>query len=431
VEHRLVQGIEQALNWSGADGLGRAFAHGTLPDTALCRRLLTPTRLLDLVMRRSLAAHRLRILTGGEDVHPQRYLTMASARRGQTLPMADMRRLGLFLREGCTLVVDETNTYDPTMEAACRALQWWSRELVQVNTYLTTGDAAGFQLHWDDHDVIVVQLAGSKSWQVRGLSRPAPMYRDAAPNPEPCDEVVWAGAMQPGDIMHIPRGYWHQATREDRGEGFSLHVTFGFPKRTGVDWLSWLADRARENELFRHDILRWNHEKEIDAQRLAFVDDAVRLAATHPPAEFLAAREQQRSPARHIQTHGLFGEPQQVVCIAEFPPTLTPREDRVRVEAAGKTITMAATALPALRVLLSGHPVDLNDAAIRLGDVVTVVARVLVGEAICADATHELLSGYADLVPPVSTASTSLAAAFAGSSNGPERSPEVMSLAQE
>ncbi|MCU1685212.1 MAG: myc induced nuclear antigen [Amycolatopsis sp.] len=103
-----------------------------------------------------------------------------------------------------------------------------SRELVQVNTYLTTGDAAGFNLHWDDHDVIVVQLGGEKTWEVRGASRTAPMYRDVERNNEPPSDIVWSGTMKTGDVMHIPRGYWHQATRAERGAGFSLHATFGF-----------------------------------------------------------------------------------------------------------------------------------------------------------------------------------------------------------
>ncbi|WP_407077529.1 JmjC domain-containing protein [Streptomyces sp. SCSIO 30461] len=67
--------------------------------------------------------------------------------------MADMHRVGALMREGCTMVLDEVDFFDPAMEATCRALQWWAHELVQVNAYLTTQDASGFKLHWDDHDV--------------------------------------------------------------------------------------------------------------------------------------------------------------------------------------------------------------------------------------------------------------------------------------
>ena len=164
MDHRLVAAIEKALDWTGPDALGREFTRGALPERDLCARLLTPTRLLDLVMRRSLAPHRLQILVDGEFLHPHHYLTTATARRGQT-PMADMRRLGELLRSGCTLVVDELNTYDPTMEVACRALQWWSHELVQVNTYLTTGEAAGFKLHW------MTTTCSSCNWPARSRGK--------------------------------------------------------------------------------------------------------------------------------------------------------------------------------------------------------------------------------------------------------------------
>ncbi|WP_246009960.1 cupin domain-containing protein [Actinokineospora cianjurensis] len=235
MDHRLVSAIEKALGWNGAQLLGKEFARGTIPDTDLCLRLLTPTNLLDTMMRRSLAIPQLRFFKAGKELHPDAFLTDAVTRRGQSTSMANMDRVGRLIKDGCTIVLDSFDTFDPTMEAACRALQWWAHELVQVNTYLTTHDAAGFNLHWDDHDVLILQLSGDKSWEVRGASREVPMYRDSEANRTPSEELVWSGTMSPGDVMHIPRGYWHQATRTDRGAGHSLHITFGFVNRTGVD----------------------------------------------------------------------------------------------------------------------------------------------------------------------------------------------------
>jgi ribosomal protein L16 Arg81 hydroxylase len=290
MEHRLVANIEKALGWSGPADIGTTFVRGDMPDTEVCGRLLTPQRLLDLVMRRSLAPHRLQCLVDGEFVHPQRYLITSAARRGQT-PMAHMQKLGQLLKSGCTLVVDEINTYDPTLEVACRALQWWAHELVQANVYLTTGEAAGFQRHWDDHDVLIVQLAGEKTWEIRGPSRPAPMYRDGAPNLEPPEEIIWSGTLRAGQVMHIPRGCWHQATRQERGDGYSLHVTFGLIKRTGTHWMTWLADQTRHQELFRHDIARWASIEDRKAQHLEFVDAAVRLVTSGSLTDYLHQRE--------------------------------------------------------------------------------------------------------------------------------------------
>jgi hypothetical protein len=398
MEHRLVHGIQKALGWSGPEPLGSVFARGSLPELALCARLLTPTKLLDLVMRRSLSTDGLRCLVNGVDLHPRSYLGLSPARRGQPVPMADMQRIGRLLQSGCTLILDMAHFFDPTLEVACRALQWWSSELVQVNLYLTTGEAAGFELHWDDHDVIVVQLAGEKSWEVRGLSRPAPMYRDAVPNPDPPDDIVWTGTMQAGDVMHIPRGYWHQATRADRGDGFSLHATFGFSKRTGVDYLNWLADHSREIELFRHDLDRWGVATDRAAQQLALTDEAVRLVATRSVAEYLAARAQDRPAARHVATHDVFGPPMAVVCCSEFPPAVLEHDDTVVVSAAGRTVTFAAAAQPALRLLLSGRPVVVSALAASTGLDIAPVVQVLVEQGICAELTAELDVGYADWV---------------------------------
>lgn len=404
MDHLVVQSIEKALGWDSAAPMGQTFAHGTLADPALCTRLLTPHRFLDLVMRRELAPPQLRCLRDGTDVHPDAFIQRQVTRRGQSLSLVNMDRLGRLLEGGCTLILDALDLFDPRMEVACRALQWWSRELVQVNTYLTTGSASGFGLHWDDHDVIVVQLAGEKSWEVRGLSRPAPLYRDAAPNVDPPDDIVWAGTLRAGDVMHIPRGYWHQATRADRGEGYSLHVTFGFMQRTGIDWLTWLADRAREREVFRHDLDRWSDDDGRADQARGLQAELSGLVHSYPPDAYLTARAQQQPPPRQVATWGVFGPPSQVVCVTDFPPTIEQDDAAVTVTAVGKRLTFAARAEPALRLLLSGEPVGLAAVTDATGVDAAAVAAPLLKEGICAELTDALSSAYTDL-PTVETSS--------------------------
>ncbi len=397
-DHRLIQGVEHALGWTGPSALGTQFARGKLPDPELVTRLLTPRRLLDVLMRRSLSPPHVRCLTNGTELHPREYVTETTSRRGQAIPMVDMHRLGHLLETGCTLLVDAINRWDATMEVACRAWQWWGRERVQVNTYLTTQDTSGFTLHWDNHDVVIVQLAGEKSWDVRTPSRPVPMYRDAASNSEPSNERVWSGTLTAGEVMHIPRGYWHQASRTTQGAGYSLHATFGIEQRTGVDWLTWLADRSRENEVFRHDLIRYGpHEQHAQAQALA--EAACHLVTSASPEEFLAAREQQQPAPRQACTNGVFGRPAAVACVTDFPPRLHHCGDTITVHSAGKKITIAAKAASALRMLLCGQPVDLAAVSAAAGIDATKLADVLIKEGLCAEVTDELLSGYTGLIP--------------------------------
>lgn len=395
MEHNLVHGVQKALGWSGPDDLGRAFVRGALPDGEICTRLLTPTRLLDLVMRRSLTTYGLRCLVGGVDLNPREYLSLSPARRGQSAPMADMRRIGSLLQSGCSLILDMAHLFDPTLEVACRALQWWTHEFAQVNVYLTTGEAAGFNLHWDDHDVIIVQLAGEKSWEVRATSRPVPMYRDAQPNPTPPEDIVWGGTLQAGEVMHIPRGYWHRATREHRGDGYSLHATFGFTQRTGVHWLEWLADQARGHEVFRSDLDRFGSGSEQRSGQLELTDEAVRLVATRSVQEFLDRREPDQPAARHVATHGLFGAPSAVVCVTEFPPVVDVHDDLVTVRGAAREVTVRERALPAVRLLLSGEPVVVANVATATGINAAELADRFVAEGLCAEVTEGLAAGYA------------------------------------
>jgi cupin superfamily protein len=403
MDHLLPRAVEEALGWEGPGQLGVRFARGSLSDTGLVSRLLTPARLLDVVMRRSLANPQFRCFKGGEELHPDAYLHPQVTLRGQTIPMADMRRLGSLLDEGATMILDQVNTFDPTMEVACRAMQWWARELVQVNVYLTTNDSAGFDLHWDDHDVLIIQLDGEKEWEVRGTSRPVPMFRDAERNNTPSEKVVWAGTMKTGDVMHIPRGYWHKATRVGRGDGRSLHMTLGFAKRTGVSWLTWLADWSRQTELFRHDLDHWSTPDYQESQRQHLVEKATELISSRDPAEFLMLREQEALTPRHVPHLNILGPLSAVVCITDFPPRIEESSETVTVLGAGKKLTFAVKATPALRLLLSGNPVHLDEAVRAVGTEVEQVAKILIKEELCASLTPELSSGYTGLVTNASS----------------------------
>lgn len=392
MDHRLVTGIEKAFAWHGPVGLGTTLVRGRIEDEDLPARLITPYGLLELIMRRHLANPQLRMYAEGKALHPSAFLTNFVSRRRQASRRADMAAVGRILNEGGTAILDTINMFDPTLEIACRALGWWSGETVTVNAYLAVGETAGFDIHWDDHDVICVQIAGSKSWEVRGPSRLAPMYRDTEDNLEPPEKIVWSGTMSPGDVMHIPRGWWHQATRVGMGDGLSLHLTFGITRRTGVSWVGYLADAIRSEHLFRADLeTPSGHD---DCALIAGLSD---FAASVPPSDYLQRMREGFDPARHIPHIPTLGPLTGTAAITEFPPTIDVLEDgNLEVRAGGKRITLAARAEKTLRTLLSGHPVafteDTDPSTIRL-------AQRLIQEGLCAPLTTVSSSGYTGLVP--------------------------------
>lgn len=253
--------------------------------------------------------------------------------------MVNMDRLARLLRDGVTLVLDQVNVYDPAAEVASRALQWWSRETVQVNAYLTTGAEDGFHLHWDDHDVIVVQAFGSKRWEVRPSTRRYPMFRDAERSNDPPEEVIWQGEVHAGDVLHIPRGYWHAATREGLdADGASLHLTWGFVKRTGAHWATWAGDWTRENEVFRRDLMR-SGGLDAAAQETELGEAFAAFIAAHPARGYLRRRERETPPSRHIpHLPTLLGPATMVVCVAAYPPEVIESNGGIEVHAARRKI---------------------------------------------------------------------------------------------
>ncbi|WSC07830.1 cupin domain-containing protein [Streptomyces scopuliridis] len=56
-------------------------------------------------------------------------------------------------------------------------LEHWLRTGVQTNLYASLTAREGFGVHWDDHDVIVIQIDGAKRWKLYGPTRTAPQVQ--------------------------------------------------------------------------------------------------------------------------------------------------------------------------------------------------------------------------------------------------------------
>jgi hypothetical protein len=390
-----VRDLEQALRRPGQRSLGSEFVRAKLPGWG--ERLLTAPRLLDLLTYRSLSRPgQVLCLQKGVFLPPRDYLTSRNL-RGEELELVDTQRVGQLLKEGCQLVVAGLEKIDPRFDVACRALQWLTGAKVYATAFLTTGDAGGFDLHVDTSDSIIIQVAGTKSWQVRGESLRAPL-NEVRRGARRSEQVLWQGTLGEGELMCVPRGYWHTATRSDQGgEGYSLHVTFGVVERTGMDWLRALTERACQVELFRHDL-------GAGAESRALVEALVALAEQYSPAEYAESgtgfldrggagyRENQR-----VITGGAFGPPAEVVCMTEFRPRIVTTGTTVTVTAADRRLTFPAVAAPALELLLSGLPTGLRQAADRTGIDTYALAETLIEASLCVEVTEALASGYAAL----------------------------------
>jgi ribosomal protein L16 Arg81 hydroxylase len=158
---------------------------------------------------------------------------------------------------GSTICFSAMNRFDRRLEACVDEAQ---RSLgltgdADINGYLSPA-GAGFGLHFDDHPVMIVQIAGSKRWYFSAAPVvDAPtcnivagheseiIYRRAYSwfsTPFPDNSELRQALLTPGDLLFLPAGTAH---RTEAGS-HSLAITIAWRSRVFADLLSSLLNES-------------------------------------------------------------------------------------------------------------------------------------------------------------------------------------------
>jgi hypothetical protein len=224
------------------------------------RALLPWQELNEILRRHRLDFPRLRLMRDGQRVPVSSYIRHATNARTKTIiPRLLPAELTRHLREGATLVLDAVDELYRPIEELAEGLEFIFHEHVQVNMYAGWQSSRGFDLHWDDHDVFILQVTGRKLWRIYGETRKHPLRGDTAEKPLKVDDPVWEAMLEDGDLLYIPRGWWHVAMPQAEP---TLHLTVGIHNRTGLDLLQWLSGKLREQALLRQDLPRFASPEE-------------------------------------------------------------------------------------------------------------------------------------------------------------------------
>ena len=215
---------------------------------------------LNAMLSSSACQSRMRLVHDGRPV-AARLWTTPSFGFGWRGRSADTRqldggRLTALLRKGATVILNGIDGFHPPVRPVADAIEAALGGYAGINLYASWMPTRGFSTHWDDHDVFVLQVAGRKRWRLYGETRRSPMFRDAEPAAEP-REQVWSEVIEAGDVLYVPRGWWHDA-RAEGGDGAdgggSLHLTCSVLPFTGLEFMAWLSGRLARHETFRRDL---------------------------------------------------------------------------------------------------------------------------------------------------------------------------------
>ncbi|MFF4094611.1 JmjC domain-containing protein [Streptomyces sp. NPDC001834] len=390
-----------AASWAGrlggdtflAQTYHRSYAH--FPSTADTAGLFSWDDLNRIIATQRLEPPRLRLSVDGEMVPLHRYAIPTTNRRAVTWSRIQPADFHAQLKDGASLVLDAVEKIHPVVGAAAERLERFLGTSVQANAYASWTDREGFGLHWDDHDVVVVQVHGSKRWRLYGSTREAPTFRDVESPERPEGDPVADIVLAPGDALYLPRGWWHAVTADQGTE--SLHLTFGMVPHTGADLMLWVVDQLRSSLALRKDIPRFaslsEHSDFIAALRGEVLNELADPRLVERWAESIDTTDLGHAIPSLPYVDGLPARPEITVKLTAPRGRLTanPADSTVTFSAAGTAWDFAESALPVLGTLLTGQPTTLGEmadsAGLEIKDVAELVSALIEGHAVAVVGT--------------------------------------------
>jgi ribosomal protein L16 Arg81 hydroxylase len=137
----------------------------------------------------------------------------------------DTEGLGRDFADGYTIVLENIQRYVRTLASLLHSIEVELNFAAQVNAYITRPESQGFVCHYDDHDVLILQIRGSKNWHIydgvdiapHQMSQHVPVDSSALPPPTDI-------RLETGDLLYLPRGRVHAA---EATSDVSVHLTLG------------------------------------------------------------------------------------------------------------------------------------------------------------------------------------------------------------
>lgn len=339
------------------------------------------------LQRTRFTPERLRLVRDGKTLAPALYLLKPERSDGSLIRTPELTAL---LADGATLVMDSVHELFGPIGALTEQIEETFHVGAGANLYAGWRPQRGFDLHWDDHDTLILQIAGNKHWQVFEPTVPSPVVaQSVGVVPRPERPPVWDGVLTSGSVLYMPRGWWHVACPAD---GASLHVTLSIGHQTGADILKWVTSQLLRDVDFRADIpaRRSAEQQRAYASRLrslvcqALTDDVVErhiIART---------RDRRRRPRVSLEdvmlSRGVGIGPDTAITLAvgqELPIEVVDGTDSARIALPGGGLTVGMPLVPALRLLRGSRPITVREMGEALnggnGLAVMSVVTALVG----------------------------------------------------
>ena len=178
--------ILQAISKSEFSFFPGALSH---QDAAL---LMPWTALNNIMGQHRLEPPRMRLVKEGKEIESGLYCHIIEHKINRPIShIPIVHKVYAQMDQGATLVIDGVQEIYPPLNAFVQDMEKELALIMQANLYLSTRTTRGFETHWDDHDVLIVQVHGRKTWSIFGSTRKHPLYRDFHPSCPPLQPTLY------------------------------------------------------------------------------------------------------------------------------------------------------------------------------------------------------------------------------------------------
>lgn len=167
-----------------------------------------------------------------------------------------------YLRNGATLVHNRIKN-EPLIDHISKQIANFAEAPTITSGYAAFSSKSSYKSHWDTRDVYAVQLLGRKRWILKKPNFEFPLYMQQTkhfPDIQEPEEVYMDVILEAGDVLYIPRGWWHNPLPLD---GETFHLAIGTFAPTGFEYIQWLQNVVPNLLDCRKNLTNFEDDEEI------------------------------------------------------------------------------------------------------------------------------------------------------------------------
>jgi ribosomal protein L16 Arg81 hydroxylase len=250
------------------------------------RELLTLADLDELLYSQAVRPPYIQLALGSQDIPAAAYTKTTTSADGHPTECVDPEKVIEYFRAGATIAWPSINPGRPNLRALASALSARFGVPTDLIAFLSPAGVQTFRPHFDPVDLFIIQLHGTKNWQIWPKSNRTERTVTRFTKDQ-LGEPLFSTSLRPGDVMYLPSGTPHVVTAKDT---MSLHVSMIVRPRRWTDLLQRLVQVAteRDPQFWAFPYLNHANQDALEKQLVTSLDGLLRTLAAQKPEQAVA-----------------------------------------------------------------------------------------------------------------------------------------------